>query len=71
MSKVDKGVAIGEWTRKYGYLKNIAGILADKNGLTSAAIYQYIKQSDEGLRDIRVIGTEKNPEIYEVRRLGK
>ena len=71
MNKIDKALSIGDWTRKYAYLRNIAGMLADNCGLTSSAIYLYIKASDKGDRDIRVVGTEKNPEIYEIKRLGK
>ena len=71
MDKLDKALSIGDWTRKHAYYKNIAGILADSCGLTSSAIYLYIKASDNGARDIRVIGTVKNPEIFEIKRLSK
>ena len=71
MKKLDKALSIGDWTRRYAYLKNIAGVLAEKNGLTSSAIYLYIKASDNGDRDIRVTGTEKNPVIFEIKRLSK
>ena len=71
MDKIDKALSIGDWTRKYAYLKNIAGELAKNSGLTSSAIYLYIKAADAGHRDIRVIGTDKNPVIFEIKRLSK
>ena len=71
MDKIDKALSIGDWTRKNAHLRNIAGILADKCGLTSSAIYLYIKASDTCARDIRVIGSVDNPEIFEIKRLSK
>lgn len=71
MTKVDKATPIGDWTRNYAYLKGVVVNLAARHKLTTAAIYQYIKATDEGSRDIRVIGDYSNGVIYEIRRVGK
>jgi hypothetical protein len=71
MLKVDKGVPIGDWTRKYAYMRELVSTLAARHSLTTSSIYQYIKSTDEGDKDIRVIGDHSNGVIYEVRRLGK
>lgn len=71
MLKVDKGMPIGDWTRKYAYLRELVTNLAARHKITTSSIYQYIKATDEGVKDIRVIGDHSNGVIYEVRRLGK
>ena len=71
MLKVDKGMPIGEWTRKYAYLRENVTILAARHKITPSRIYQYIKAADAGDKDIRVIGDHSNGVIYEVKRVGK
>ena len=69
-----KNKSISKWLSDRAGL-NINGVsptryLAESNGLTTQAIYNYVDLVNKGQRDIRVIG-DKSPEIYEVRRLGK
>ena len=71
MLKVDKGMPIGDWTRKYAYIRELVTQLAARHKLTTSSIYQYIKATDEGAKDIRVIGDHSNGVIYEVKRVGK
>ena len=71
MIKVDKGMPIGEWFRKYAYIRELVSALAERHSLTTSSIYQYIKATDEGNKDVRVIGDHTNGVIYEVKRIGK
>lgn len=71
MIKVDNAIPIGDWTRKYAYRNKVVRNLADYHNLTTAAIYQYIKATDAGEKDIRVIGEPDTGIIYEVKRVGK
>jgi len=71
MIKVDKAMPIGDWTRKYAYMRELVSHLAARHKITTSSIYQYIKATDEGVKDIRVIGDPSNAVIYEVKRVGK
>lgn len=71
MIKVDKAIPIGDWTRKYAYMRELVSNLAARHNLTTSSIYQYIKATDEGDKDIRVIGDHSDGVIYEVKRVGK
>ena len=59
-------MSISKWVDAGGDVRE----LAESCGLTTQAIYNYVELSNSGKRDIRVTGND-NPEIYEVKRLGK
>jgi len=71
MIKVDKGIPIGDWTRKYAYRRELVSKLATAHKITTSSIYQYIKATDAGDKDIRVMGEPDTGVIYEVKRVGK
>ena len=71
MINVDKGLPIGDWTRKYAYRRGVVVNLAERHGITTSSIYQYIKATDGGDKDVRVIGDADSGIIYEVKRIGK
>lgn len=70
-----KSTKINKWlTDRAGlFIEGIspARHLAEKNKLTSQAIYNYVEMVNDGKRDIRVVGDQSNPEVWEVKRLGK
>jgi hypothetical protein len=71
MINVDGGMPIGDWTRKYAYLRELVVDLAKAHNITTSSIYQYIKATDTGVKDVRVLGEPGEAVIYEVRRVGK